>query len=358
MFFDGIAFAWLFYTPDGRLVDGGSGSLFDLPATAKSPPLMEFYSTLRAEGWRTCPLGYAVFTKKISSVETSLSIDGYLVIPGLKVKGVSKISGKSEGLTIFTEQRNVERHVEKIIIAERRMLDRFDQLTRQNIHEVRGLNGGIYHAAEELRGAIPDEPKLRRVADLAGNIVALSQILAARLDFINYLTDESFTEADFGNVPVYKKFDKMTRCFTAKAAKNNVSISIRGTSFGCAFGPTNMFDLVAYLLLDNALKYSPRGERIDVHVSDGNHVVNVVVSSVGPRLEKGEEVKIFDQDYRGEMARKSGKGGSGIGLCVLRRLVTESYGGAIDVLCGKHKVDIDNIPYGEISFGLVFPRFE
>lgn len=58
---------------------------------------MMFYSELRKEGWGVSPKGYAVYT-----VFTS---DYKIVFTGMKVKGVSKISGKIRGFhfTLMTD---------------------------------------------------------------------------------------------------------------------------------------------------------------------------------------------------------------------------------------------------------------
>ena len=271
------------------------------------------------------------------------------------MRGISTVTGKADGLAIMTNQERVVSHLEEVLAADRKLLDRFDRVTRENIHEIRGINSGLYHAAVELADSIPPEPRLKRCNDLANNIVALSQILSARIDFINYLADESLLEIDFGTVQIYKKFDKMTRCFMAMAGRRNVNLVMRGSSYLSSFGPRSLVELVAYLLLDNALKYSPPYKDVQIEVNDRKNSVEACLTSIGPRILDEEVNRIFEIDYRGKLAQESGKSGSGIGLHVLKSLVDRAFLGTIELVRGDEQLTINNVPYDLVSFRVMFP---
>lgn len=279
-----------------------------------------------------------------------------LVLPGLKVKGMSKAQGRGSGLTIFTSADYIEKHVSAVFKAAQDIINRFDEVTRQNVHEVRGLNSGIYHASVELQELTRPPNGDRRLHDLATNVAALSQILSARVDYITFLANQTLVEADSKEVPVYKRFDKMARCFLAKAARSNVNITLYGESFGCTFGPSSLFEIIPYLLLDNAVKYSPPRQRIKVVFDESDRFVNVLVSSVGPRIRGNEVEAIFRPNYRGRHARGSGREGTGIGLSVLRSLVEEAFGGRIWVGLGEFIMDRADVPFDEVTFKVSFPK--
>jgi heavy metal sensor kinase len=85
-------------------------------------------------------------------------------------------------------------------------------------------------------------------------------------------------------------------------------------------------------LLDNALKFTPAGGRIDVEVAstpDGQARLRVRDTGVG--IGAGDLPHIFERFYRADKARQRGaRGGNGLGLSICRALVG-AHGGRIHV---------------------------
>jgi two-component system sensor histidine kinase MprB len=77
-------------------------------------------------------------------------------------------------------------------------------------------------------------------------------------------------------------------------------------------------------LLDNALKYSPREEPVEIDLARGE----LVVRDHGPGIAAEDLPHVFDRFYRGAEAR--GRPGSGLGLAIVRQVV-EQHGGTIAV---------------------------
>ena len=75
-------------------------------------------------------------------------------------------------------------------------------------------------------------------------------------------------------------------------------------------------------LLDNAVKYSPTGEPIEIRLKDGV----LSVRDHGPGISREDLPHIFDRFYRGAEAR--GRPGSGLGLAIVRQVATQQ-GGSI-----------------------------
>ena len=74
-------------------------------------------------------------------------------------------------------------------------------------------------------------------------------------------------------------------------------------------------------LIDNALRYTPRGGRVDVGVERrDDHIVLSVVDD-GPGIANHERERVFDRFHRGDAARAAGDSrGSGLGLAIVRRI--------------------------------------
>lgn len=82
-------------------------------------------------------------------------------------------------------------------------------------------------------------------------------------------------------------------------------------------------------LLDNALKYSPGGEPVDVELRSGERV-EIVVIDRGIGMDAEQVARCFDKFWQAESRNDRRFGGTGIGLFIVRSLV-ESMGGTVSV---------------------------
>lgn len=92
----------------------------------------------------------------------------------------------------------------------------------------------------------------------------------------------------------------------------------------------NHLEQVFVNILDNAVKYST--DRKEVHISLGiqQNQVDVAVQDFGSGLTEKDLDKIFNRFYRVDKARSREKGGTGLGLPIVKELV-ERYGGKVSV---------------------------
>jgi signal transduction histidine kinase len=74
-------------------------------------------------------------------------------------------------------------------------------------------------------------------------------------------------------------------------------------------------------LIDNALRYTPRGGRVDVVVERAEAGAVLSVRDDGPGISPAERERVFDRFHRGDAARAAGDTrGSGLGLAIVKRI--------------------------------------
>ena len=93
-------------------------------------------------------------------------------------------------------------------------------------------------------------------------------------------------------------------------------------------GDRERLESVLYNLLDNAVKYAPRGGRVDVDVRVHNDEVEVVVEDEGIGVRRGDHLRIFEAYYRADPGGRPSAEGSGLGLYICKTIV-EAHGGRI-----------------------------
>lgn len=78
---------------------------------------------------------------------------------------------------------------------------------------------------------------------------------------------------------------------------------------------------VVHNLIDNAIKFSPKGGKIVVTIYDKNDKVFVSVKDQGPGIEKDKQKRVFDRFYKTDSSRGKDKQGTGLGLAITKEIV-------------------------------------
>jgi signal transduction histidine kinase len=87
-------------------------------------------------------------------------------------------------------------------------------------------------------------------------------------------------------------------------------------------------------LVDNAIKYSPRGGEIVIGLESvsghGHEQAKVTVTDQGIGIPESDLPRVFDRYYRAANVTKTSINGSGIGLAGVRQII-EQHGGSITI---------------------------
>ena len=83
-------------------------------------------------------------------------------------------------------------------------------------------------------------------------------------------------------------------------------------------------------LLDNAIKYSDAGDRVDVEIDEDATSLTVRVKDTGLGIPEEDLGQLFERFYRVDKDRSRASGGSGLGLAISKQIV-EMHGGDISV---------------------------
>lgn len=93
-------------------------------------------------------------------------------------------------------------------------------------------------------------------------------------------------------------------------------------------GDPDLLLLAIHNLLDNAIKFTSRGDTIEVRAFDDGSEIVIEVADTGPGIPEQEIPRVWEELYRGEQAR--GVPGSGLGLPLVRAII-EKHGGIVGV---------------------------
>ena len=101
-------------------------------------------------------------------------------------------------------------------------------------------------------------------------------------------------------------------------------------------------------LLDNALKFTRSGDKVEVRAFEDGAGVVIEVADTGPGLAEAELPYVWDELYRGQATR--GVPGSGLGLALVRAVVARHAGQAtLRSRVGQGTVVTIRLPVGTIT---------
>ena len=98
-------------------------------------------------------------------------------------------------------------------------------------------------------------------------------------------------------------------------------------------------------ILDNALRHTPAGGRIEVTCGIGDGTAWFTITDTGPGIAADDLPHLFQPLYRGDRSRSTAAGGAGLGLAIAHRIVTAHDGTLV----------AGNTPAGGASFTATLP---
>jgi signal transduction histidine kinase/DNA-binding response OmpR family regulator len=236
---------------------------------------------------------------------------------------------------------------------------RKDEFLAMLAHELRNPLGAISNAVavlERIGSRDGDSTKLRGV--IGRQTKHLARLVDDLLDVARVTTGRIVVERQ--PIAFAELVERALQATTAVGKTANHHISWSGEPVW-VMGDSLRLEQIVANLVDNALRYTPRGGKISVEVGIESAEAVLRVRDSGQGIPAALLPRIFDLFVRGAGSHERSTGGLGLGLTLVRRLV-ELQGGTVQAQSagpGLGSEFIVRLPAGEIppmAEALVAPR--
>ncbi|AGZ45082.1 HAMP domain-containing sensor histidine kinase [Actinoplanes friuliensis] len=168
-----------------------------------------------------------------------------------------------------------------------------------------------------LDSALPAESRTRLLHDLGAQLAELSTLAAELTDLARGdVSDESTELIDLADVVVAAATRARSRVPDIEVALDVTSVWVSGRPAALQRAVLN--------LVDNAGKWSPADQPIQVRLRAEGASAVLEVDDAGPGIDAADVPRVFDRFYRADSARALP--GSGLGLSIVQRVV-DAHGG-------------------------------
>ncbi len=183
-------------------------------------------------------------------------------------------------------------------------------------------------AAVEMAAATKTEPEALREAllDCAEETRRMVSMLGILMDISE--AETGAMRLHRGNTDMARLIEEAAELYQYAAEEKGVTLAVASKGPLPVVADADRMRQVLANLLDNAVKYTPEGGRVEVTAERAGGAVSVCVADSGEGISPPDIPRIFDRLYRADKSRS--KRGLGLGLSLVRAVLF-AHGGSIDV---------------------------
>ena len=277
--------------------------------------------------------------ERLDHFETArIAKDGRLLDVSLTVSPVRDAAGRIVGASKIardiSERRRMEDYRSRLLAREQQaraaaeaLNHAKDEFLATASHELRTPLNAIFGWARLLESADLDETaRQRAVAAIVNSAAAQERLVEDLLDLSRVVTGR--LRVDVMPVDLRNVVDAALETARPAAMAKDVALVATVGDVGSLHGAADRLQQVVWNLVTNAVKFTPRGGRVDVVVRRAGDYAELVVADSGEGISPDVLPHVFDEFCQEDSSPTRAHGGLGLGLTLVKRLV-ELHGGHV-----------------------------
>ncbi len=234
------------------------------------------------------------------------------------------------------DERGLPREVQPLVHALNGLLDRLGSaldaqraFVADAAHELRTPLTAVHLQAQLAERATTDAERSAALHELKGGIERATRLVEQMLTLAR--EEPGVAETAAAVVDLAGVAREIIGDLAPQAGAKRIDLGLSAEGAPSIRGDAQALRTLVSNLVDNALRYTPPGGRVDVVIGDDAGRASLSVRDNGPGIAPDDRSRVFDRFYRGTAAESAG--GSGLGLAIARR-IAERHGATIKLGLG------------------------
>ncbi|AWR22180.1 sensor histidine kinase [Aurantimicrobium photophilum] len=277
-----------------------------------------------------------------------LSGNGRLLIPELVLIAEQAAQGKSVSredfeisrgplgdatLTVTVHASPFRNRFVLLSVIDRGEYQRLDDVRREFVanvsHELKTPIASVGLLAEALVEAADEPDTVRHFAErLTKESQRLGAITREIIELSRLQAEGAL--AEFAPVTVETVVMNALEQNRVMAKSRKIKLATGGDLDAVVYGDAESLTVALNNLIANAVHYSPDNSQVGIGAVRRNSFIEIAVTDQGIGMTKDESERVFERFYRTDQARSRSTGGSGLGLSIVKHIVS-NHGGDIRV---------------------------
>jgi len=247
-------------------------------------------------------------------------------------EGISRMAGGD-----FSARVNVRGHNEftELAAAFNSMTERLELLDKSRSqfvsnasHELKTPLSTMKILIETILYQDPIDPGMTKefLSDVNKEIDRLNRIVSDLLTLVNI--DSGGMHLNNTDMDIRDLLLEQVKRLAPLARENGIELDCSAKEALEVTGDVVKLQQVIYNVIDNAIKYTPRGGEVHASLARAGKRAIIRVSDTGIGIPADDLPHIFDRFYRVDKARSRATGGTGLGLSIVKQIV-QLHGGSI-----------------------------
>ncbi len=216
---------------------------------------------------------------------------------------------------IPSELRPFIASINELLVRMKLMMDQQRRFIADAAHELRTPITALGLQAENLDPADLPEQARERLGALKQGMRRTKHLLEQLLALARH---EAGPNGEATVVPLDRTVKELVADLVPDAARKGIDLGFQLIEPIATKGEPVMIATMIRNLLDNAVRFTPQGGRVDIGIyREGNEAV-VQIEDTGPGIPSGDIDRIFEPFFRGS---RPAEDGTGLGLSIVKRIV-------------------------------------